>query len=97
MARQIRRYELVPELQEEFLRWWQAIPGGRANYGMRVVSAHIDRAKHEFTWIVEADGDNEAFAAAEAAWFSSPERAALFAGVPNYAAVMHVSMVETIL
>jgi hypothetical protein len=96
MAIQMRRYELVPELQEHFIEWWAAIPAGRAAYGMKVLAAYVDRVGHEFTWIVEMDGDNEAFAAAEAAWMSSLERAGLFAGQPKHTVQIHVSMVDKI-
>ncbi len=96
MAIQMRRYELVPELLEHFIEWWAAIPAGRALYGMTVLAAYVDRSGHEFTWILESDGDNEAFAAAEAAWMSSAERAALFAGQPKHTVQIHVSMVDKI-
>ncbi len=96
MAIQMRRYELVPELQEHFLEWFMAIPAGRAKYGMKVLAAYVDRVGHEFTWIVEGDGDNEEFAAAEAAWMTSAERADLFAGQPKHTVQIHVSMVDKI-
>lgn len=96
MAIQMRRYELVPELQEHFIEWWAAIPAGRDAYGMKVLAAYVDRVGHEFTWIVEMDGDNEAFAAAEAAWMSSPERAGLFADQPKHTVQIHVSIVDKI-
>jgi hypothetical protein len=96
MAIQMRRYELVPELLEHFIEWWAAIPAGRASYGMTVLAAYVDRSGHEFTWILESDGDNEAFAAAEAEWMNSAERADLFAGQPKHTVQIHVSMVDKI-
>jgi antibiotic biosynthesis monooxygenase (ABM) superfamily enzyme len=97
MAIQMRRYELVPELQEHFLEWFQAIPAGRAKYGMKVLAAFVDRAGHEFTWIVEFDGDDAAFKAAEEAWMTSAERGDLFAGQPKHTVQIHVSMVDKII
>jgi antibiotic biosynthesis monooxygenase (ABM) superfamily enzyme len=96
MARQMRRYELVPEHQEGFLKWWEQIPAGRAKFGFKVLSAHVDRVGHEFTWVVEHDGDEAAFKAAETAWMTSPERTALFEGQPKHTVQIHVSMVDHI-
>jgi hypothetical protein len=97
MITQMRRYELVPEQQEHFIAWWnEHIPSKRAPFGFRVLSAHLDPIKHEFTWIVEHDGDATEFAAAEAAWFGSPERAAIFAGQPVHTVAIHVSLVNKI-
>jgi antibiotic biosynthesis monooxygenase (ABM) superfamily enzyme len=96
MARQMRRYELVPEQQDHFLEWFKQIPTGRAKFGFRVLSAHVDREAHEFTWIVDHDGDVAAFKAAEEAWMTSPERAAMFEGQPKHTVQIHVSMVDQI-
>jgi hypothetical protein len=96
MIRQMRRYELIPEVQDEFLEWWQNIPAAREPFGFRVLSAHIDREAHEFTWLVERDGDMDAFLAAEEAWFGSKERAALFAGQAPHTVAIHVSFVDQI-
>ena len=96
MAIQMRRYELVPEQQDNFIAWWADVPAGRAGFGMTVLAAYVDRVKHEFTWIVECDGDAATFAAAEAVWMGSPERAKLFAGQPKHAELIHVSMVDKI-
>lgn len=97
MTRQMRRYELVPEEQEGFVKWFEQIPAARAKFGFTVISAHVDRVGHEFTWVVEHAGDVEAFKAAEAGWMSSPERASLFAGQPKHTVQIHVSMVDQII
>lgn len=96
MAIQMRRYELVAEEQAGFLTWFEQVPAGRAKYGFRVLCAHVDRVGHEFTWIVEHDGDLDAFKAADAAWMSSPERAAMFAGQPKHIVQIHVAMVDQV-
>lgn len=97
MSRQLRRYELIPEYQDDFLAWFAQIPEARAAFGFRVLSAHVDRVGHEFTWLVEHDGEDDAFAGAEKAWMESPERAALFAGQPKHTVQIHVSMVDAVL
>jgi hypothetical protein len=96
MATQLRCYALHPHLTEQFLSWFPTLLPERAKFGFSVLSAHINRETNEFTWIVTRPGDNQSFQEAEAAWFASPERAALFAGQPAFAAEMHISMVETI-
>jgi hypothetical protein len=87
---QQRRYELKPELAEQFLEWFKGIVPVREQYGFRIVSTTYDPASHEFTWVVAHDGD---FAAAEQVYSGSPERAAAFAGAPKYTLAQHISMV----
>jgi hypothetical protein len=94
MTLQLRRYALHPHLTDEFLSWFPSLVPARAAFGFSVEHAYVDRAKHEFTWVVSHPGTIEEFQAAEAAWFSSPERDALFAGRPAFAAEMFVSMVD---
>ena len=51
-------------------------------------SALVVRETDEFVWSVSAAGDETAFAAIDAAWTASPERAAAFDGVPQRVAAM---------
>ncbi len=93
MPLQLRRYELEPTLVDEWLAFFNELTPVRAGFGFRLVSAYLDRANAEFTWIVEHD---KPFAEAEAVYHSSPERAALFDGRPKFARAMHVSDVESV-
>jgi hypothetical protein len=88
---QMRRYELDPALVDEWLEFFERLTPLRSTFGFRLVSAYLDRTNHEFTWIVEHD---EPFVDAEARYNASPERAAFFAGQPEYAPIRHVSLVE---
>lgn len=90
---QLRRYELVPELMDQFLEWYPSVLPVRQQYGFRVLFAFLDRAGCEFTWAVAHDGD---FTAVEQVYMASPERAAVFAGQPVYTVAMHLSRVEAI-
>jgi hypothetical protein len=89
----MRRYELDPNLVDEFLTFFTKLIPVRSKFGFRLLSAYLDRADSEFTWIVEHD---DAFVDAEAVYMASPERAAMFAGQPQHALVLHVSNVEPI-
>lgn len=92
---QLRRYELKPELQDHFVAWWSGgVVAGRAKYGFTILAAFLNHDKHEFTWIVQFDGDEAAFKAAESAWMTSAERAELFAGEPTHTNAIHVGLVE---
>ncbi len=93
MPTQMRRYELDPALVDEFLVFFQELTVVRSKFGFRLVSAYLDRANSEFTWVVELD---KPFAEVEAIYSASPERAALFAGKPTFARALHVSLVEPI-
>jgi hypothetical protein len=52
----------------------------RQKFGFRVVFAYVDDTNNDLVWAVEHDGD---FAAAEAEYMGSPERAATLAGAPQ--------------
>lgn len=89
----MRRYELDPSLVEEWLVFFDKLTPVRAAFGFRLRAAYLDRAKSEFTWIVEHD---KPFVEAEAVYTTSPERDALFAGQPRFALALHVSEVDQI-
>jgi hypothetical protein len=88
---QLRRYEIKPGEMEAFLTAVRAAFPVREQYGFRVAFALVDEERNEFTWAVAHEGD---FAAAEAAYYESPERAALPANPADHIAVMHLAMVE---
>lgn len=93
MPAQIRRYELDPQHLDEWLTFFPELTSVRATFGFRLLAAYLDRANHEFTWIVAHD---RPFAEVEATYSVSPERTALFSGRPKFARAMHVAEVETI-
>lgn len=87
---QLRRYEIKPGEMERFLTAVRAAFVVREQYGFGVAFALVDEERNEFTWAVTHDGD---FAAAEAEYYVSPERAALPANPADFIALMHVGMV----
>jgi hypothetical protein len=87
---QLRRYEIVPGEMAAFVEWWHTIVPVREQYGFRILFALVDESTNEFTWAVSHDGD---FEAVEKVYNASPERAAVFADVPDRIAVHHVSTV----
>ena len=88
---QLRRYEIKPDEMELFLEAVRAAFVVRAQYGFNVAFALIDDERNHFTWAVTHDGD---FAAAEAEYYASPERAALPANPADHIAATHVGMVR---
>lgn len=94
---QLRRYELVDGVMDDFLAWFpEWIVPARAAHGFRIEFAYADREVNEFVWAVSTPGDAEAFAAIEERYLVSPERDAAFAGQPKRVAVHHVRLVERI-
>jgi hypothetical protein len=93
MPTQIRRYDIDPALVDEWLLFFDDLTRLRATFGFRLVSAYLDRANSEFTWVVEHD---EPFTAVEARYNASGERSAFFADRPRFVRAMHVSEVDTI-
>ena len=77
---QLRRYEIEDGQMEAFLVYWQKLIEQRQKFGFRVVFAYVDDTNNDLVWAVTHDGD---FAAAEAAYMRSPERAATLAGAPQ--------------
>lgn len=95
---QLRRYEVIPDLYDEFVAWMSAklIPGRRAA-GFTVEFAYANREQFEYVWAVSIDGDHERFGELSAAWAASPERVAIFEGVPEYTTAQHIDFVESAL
>lgn len=72
---QLRRYALRPGTEDAFAAAWAAkIPALRARYGFRIPFAYLDREYSTFLWAVAVEGDAEAFAAADARYYASPEK-----------------------
>jgi hypothetical protein len=82
---------MKPGEMEQFLAAWRPVRAIREQYGFVVLFALIDGEHDEFVWAVAHDGD---FAVAEAAYYASPERAALRADPAAHIAVPHVAMVR---
>ncbi len=75
MDHQLRIYQVDPARRDDFLLLWRdhVVPA-RAAHGFEVVSAYVNPEDSEFVWVVRHPGD---FAAADAAYYDSAERAAL--------------------
>jgi hypothetical protein len=86
---QLRRYRIVEGELPGFVAWWRSrlLPARQA-FGFRVETALVVPDTDEFVWAVSAEGDAAAFAALDAAWAASTERAAAFDGVPQRIASM---------
>jgi hypothetical protein len=88
---QLRRYEIKPGAMTAFLDAVRAAFPVREQYGFAVEFALVDEERNQFVWAVSHDGD---FAAAEAAYYDSPERAALPTNPADFIDVMHLGMVS---
>jgi hypothetical protein len=88
---QLRRYEIKPGEMEQFLAAVRHAFPVREQYGFTVEFALVDEERNQFTWAVSHDGD---FPAAEAAYYDSPERAALPSNPVDFIDVAHIGMVK---
>ncbi len=88
---QLRRYEIKPGAMEAFLVVMRTALVVREQYGFGVAFALVDEENNEFVWAATHDGD---FAAAEAVYYASPERAALPTQPAEYIDVVHAGMVR---
>ncbi|GGA68528.1 hypothetical protein GCM10011490_18760 [Pseudoclavibacter endophyticus] len=84
-----------PELFDEFVEWFTTrLTPVREAAGFTVAFAAANRERSEFVWAVSVDGDRDRFDAIDAAYAASPERAAAFEGVPQFANDMQLDFVE---
>jgi len=91
---QLRRYEIENGQMEPFLRYWRELIEQREVFGFRVVFSYVDVTNNELVWAVEHDGD---FAAAEAEYFNSAERAATLVGAPRVMKGVKIGMATRIM
>jgi hypothetical protein len=86
---QLRRYRVVEGEMQAFVDWWRSrLLPARLAFGFSLETALVVPETDEFVWAVSGAGDGAAFAALDAAWTASPERAAAFEGVPKRVATM---------
>lgn len=84
MHHAVRVYQLKPGAREAFVEEWREhVVPLRRRFGLEVLDAYV--SDEVFVWSIAHDGD---FAAAERAYYESPERAAM----PNPA--RHLAEVE---
>lgn len=94
---QLRRYEIVESLFDEFVEWFTArLLPVRRDAGFVIEFAYANRAQSEFVWAVSIEGDEARFTEVSDAYSASPERAAAFEGVPQYATAQHIEFVEAV-
>ena len=92
---QLRRYTLVDGEYDDFVAWWRgAMPLVRPPAGFTIEFAYGLRETNEFVWAVSVAGDRDEFGRLEAAYLASPERAAVFEGVPQRVAVYDIRFVD---
>jgi antibiotic biosynthesis monooxygenase (ABM) superfamily enzyme len=94
---QLRRYRITAGELPAFLDWWRSrLVPAREAFGFAVEFAVAVPETDEFVWAVSAAGDEAAFAALDAAWVASSERAAAFEGEPQHVAAMDLRIAEPV-
>jgi NIPSNAP protein len=74
---QLRRYMVAAGQMERWLgEWRDRVRPLREGHGFEVVGAWVVEESSEFVWVIAYDGEGT-FAEADAAYYGSPERAAL--------------------
>jgi hypothetical protein len=92
---QFRRYELEPELFDEFVAWViDTIIPIRETMGYRVEWKYVDPVKSEFLWLVSAEATEAEFELMDQTWMSSPERAEAVLSMPRVLIRANVSFVK---
>ncbi len=74
---QLRRYKVAPGRMEVWVgEWRDRVRPLREAHGFEVVGAWVAEGSDEFVWVIAHDG-SRTFEEADAAYYASPERAAL--------------------
>jgi hypothetical protein len=94
---QLRRYWFEPGHLAAFTAWFPTVVPTREQYGFRVLFALGAADDETFTWAVAHDGDLAAFQEAEAAYLTSPERAAAFETFPGHIAKKEIGFADDVL
>lgn len=94
---QLRRYELAPQLADEFLRWVkQDVMPLRNQYGFGAEWMYLSEDKTELTWLCSYQGDQQSFLAAEKQYSESDERKAFAETMPKALIKAHTSFVSSV-
>lgn len=94
--RQLREYRARPGQLDAFVRAWAAhVRPLRERFGFVVEGAWVDRQAERFVWIVSHDSP-DTFAAAEQAYYASPQRAALDPDPVSFLATVSTSFVDRV-
>ncbi|MBM3450247.1 MAG: NIPSNAP family containing protein [Armatimonadetes bacterium] len=90
MTIQLRRYVIHKNQMDEFVKVWRdGVVPLRKKHGFRVLGAWITHDRNEFVWLVAHDGN---FAAADAAYYASPERGAITPNPSSFIAKSEVTL-----
>lgn len=94
---QLRRYELVPDLAEDFVAWVKNdIYPLREKFGFKVEWTYFDMANSQLIWMASADCNELEFEALDARWQQSDERAQAAIKMPAALIKIHASFVAKI-
>ncbi len=78
MATQLRDYRIRAGELDRFISEWRAgVAPLRRAHGFTIAGAWTVPEEDRFVWLLDRAGDWDAFAEADAAYYASPDRAAL--------------------
>ena len=93
---ELRRYRIADGQADAFTDWFRRAAVTRQPYGFEVEFAYLDRTTGDFVWAVRHAGDLERFVEAERQWRADPERARVFADLPDCLLEAHTAKVEPV-
>lgn len=95
---QLRRYELDPQLADEFVLWVQEdVMPIRNQFGFKAEWMYLAQDKTELTWLASLEGDEDHFKLVEAEYSASKARAHAAVKMPKALIKANVSFVSSAL
>ena len=93
MQHQLRIYQVKSERMVDWVSIWRSeVLPIRRRFGFSVIGPWIIRDENRFVWIVGHDN----FSEANAAFYASPERAALEPQIPEYLEKVEAWMLDSV-
>lgn len=92
---QLRRYELNPDLADDFLAWVEdEVMPIRRQFGFRAEWMYLAEDNSELTWLASFPGSQQEFLEAETRYSNSPERTKAGETMPAALKKAHVAFVS---
>jgi hypothetical protein len=94
---QLRRYQIDPEVFDEWVEWWRTVlVPARAEFGFEVGAGYTVPGTHDFVWLVSAPVERDAFERLDEDWENSAVRLKALETIPRKVLSARLEIVEPV-